>query len=97
MKVILEFAPVGEFGDSNGTSRGNSGLTPNMMVNLGHHMKITYKVSEFQLRQKLRLEFAPAGGFGGSNAPSWASRGLTPIMMVILGHHMKVTFKVLEF
>ena len=95
--MILEFVPVGKLGDSNATSWGSSGLTPNIMVNLGNHMKVTYKVSEFHLRQKLRLEFAPAGGFGGSNAPSWASRGLTPIMMVILGHHMKVTFKVLEF
>ena len=26
---------------------GGSGVTPNMMVNFGHHMKVTYKVSEF--------------------------------------------------
>ena len=64
-KLRLEFAPVGELGGSNATSWGNSGLTPNMMVNLENHMKVTYKVSEFHLRQKLRLEFAPVGGTCG--------------------------------
>ena len=48
---------LGGLGGSNAPCWGSRGLTPYMMVNLGHHMKVTYKISEFYLNQKLSLLF----------------------------------------
>ena len=76
--MILEFAPVGGTWGHWCPQLGESGVAPhNILVNLGHHIKIMYKVSEFSLKQKLGLEFVPVGGTWGQWCPQLGDSGMT--------------------